>query len=319
MPRILRYGILSTSSIVPRFVNAMRLTDTGMVCSIASRSLAKAQAVASELGIPHACGDYHEILDDPEIDVVYLPLPNSLHYPYAKEALLAGKHVVCEKPFALHAWQAEELADIARQRKLFITEAVKSPFLPVYDRIKEIIGSKRLGEIRFMEFKQSYTSGPYLEGWNRKKEYGGGVLYGNEAYFFTMAQYLGGKIVSCAGTLSCGEGETEDQVSVSARLENNALAVLNVSVKVFFRNGMTIYLDKGRIEVPDYWKASVAYVYENDTLVETIEKPCQYEFQYELRHYNDCILQGMSFSPVTPLESTIRTLGFVESLYAANK
>ena len=315
MNSIIQYGILSTASIVPRFVHGMNLTGTGAVRAIASRSMEKAETAARQLNIPYAHDDYHAILADPEIDAVYIPLPNSLHYPYAKEALLAGKHAICEKPFVLHAEQAEDLMKLAEEKKLFLTEAVKSPHLPVYQKLKELLDEKKYGELRFMEFKQSYTSGPYLEGWNRQKEYGGGVLYGNEAYFFTMAQYLGGRIVSCNGTLSRGKGETEDQFSISARLENNAIAVLDVSVRVLFNNGLVMYLDKARIEVPDYWKADRAYIYEGNTLAETLSYPCQYEFRYELAHYNDCILKGLSFSPVTPVETTVRTIRMVEKLY----
>ncbi len=87
----IRYGIISCASIVPRFAQGMELTETGTVCAIASRDPAKARKLAEELSIPKAYGDYQALLDDPDIDAVYIPLINSMHYPYAKKALLYRK------------------------------------------------------------------------------------------------------------------------------------------------------------------------------------------------------------------------------------
>lgn len=309
-----RYGILSTATIVPRFCRGMELTKNGMTAAIASRSLTKAQKYAVELSIPKATGDYHDILNDPEIDAVYIPLINSLHYPYAREALLAGKHVIVEKPFVLHAEEAEELFAIAAEKKLFLTEAVKTPHLPLYEKITKILEEGSLGKIRFMDFRQSYSSGPYVGGWNREKESGGGVLYGNEAYFFYMAEYLNGPIVSCHGNATFFEGGAESQCSLSARFANNSLAVLAVSNHVLFANGLTIYLDNGRIFIPDFWKADHAEIIRADGSSEQIDCPCPYELHYELEHYSRCILEGKLSSPVNTPEKTIRYIRFCEEL-----
>ena len=261
-----------------------------------------------------AVDDYHLILEDPDIDAVYIPLVNSLHYPYAKEALLAEKHVVMEKPFVLHAREAEELFALAEERSLFLTEAVKAPFLPVYRRIREIIEDHILGKLCYMDFRQSYNSGPYIQGWNREKNMGGGVLYGNEAYFFHMAEYLNGPIESCYGNASFFESGAEQQCCISVRFRNNSLASLAVSNLVLFENGLTIYCEHGRIFIPDYWKASKALITTEDGKTETIVCPCEYELQYERKHYNECILNGALTTPITPPEKTIRYIRLCEEL-----
>lgn len=315
MKQTIRYGILSTASIVPRFVHGLNLTGTASVSAIASRSFEKARSMAQLLDIPGYYDDYEKILNHQEIDAIYIPLINSLHYPYARKALEAGKHVIMEKPFVLHERQALELAALAEEKHLFLTEAVKTPFLPVYEKVRKIIEDKTLGEIQFMDFRQSYTSGPYITGWNKDKASGGGVLYGNEAYFFHMAEFLGGKVLSVSGSASYGSGDVEDQCIVNARLENNILACLFVSTKVLFQNGLTIRLDHGRIEIPDYWKANTAYVYRDDQLIETIRCDYEYEFRYELAHYNECIENGLSFSPITPVSNSARYIAYCEELY----
>lgn len=311
----IRYGILSTASTVKRFASAMEETGTGKVTAIASRTQLRAEEAAAALGIPTAYGDYHELLKDPDIDAVYIPVINSLHYAYAKDALLAGKHVVMEKPFVLHAEQARELFELAESKNLFLTEAIKTPFLPVYDYVLKQIEERNLGAIRFLEFHQSYVGGSYIAGWNRQKEFGGGVLIANEAYFFRMAEFFGGKVVACHGEASFEESGVEEQITLSARLENNCLASLGVSTNILFDNGLKIYLDRGRIVIPDYWKADRAMIYESGILTAEKSFPCTYEFRYELSHYNDCIRSGLSSSPVNSPERTIRYIGICEELY----
>lgn len=309
-----RYGILSTASIVPRFCKGMEQTGNGSVSAISSRDLQKAEQFAANLSIPKAYDDYRSILLDPEIDAVYIPLVNSLHYPYAREALQSGKHVVMEKPFVLHGEEAEELFALAAERKLFLTEAVKAPHLPIYQEILRIIRSNSLGKICYMDFRQSYNSGPYIQGWNREKNMGGGVLYGNEAYFFHMAEFLNGPIESCYGNASFFTSGAEQQCCISVRFRNNTIASLAVSNLVLFENGLTIYFERGRIFIPDYWKASKALIITEDGKTETIVCDCEYELQYELKHYNECILSGMLTSPVTPPEKTIRYIRWCEEL-----
>ena len=315
MEQPVRYGILSTASILERFVRGMEESGNGVVLAVASRTKERAEETAKKFDLPFSYGDYHELLANPEIEAVYIPVINSLHYTYAKDALLAGKHVIMEKPFVLHAGEAMDLAMLAKENHLFLTEAIKTPFLPVYECAKEVIRTKDLGEIRFMEFHQSYVGGSYIAGWNRQKEFGGGVLIANEAYFFRMAEFFGGTIQACEGTASFGESGVEEQISLSVRLENNSLASFGVSTNILFDNGLWIYLDRGRIEIPDFWKATKIAVYENGICTEERTFPCRYEFQYELRHYNECIRQGLSFSPVNPIEGTIRYIQLCEDLY----
>jgi predicted dehydrogenase len=316
MDKIIRFGVLSSASIVPRFVKGLELSGMAKVTAIASRTLEKAQQTAEILNIPHAYGSYEELLADSEIEAVYIPLINSLHYPFAKKALEAGKHVLVEKPFVLHRSEAEELAALADEKNLFITETVKTPFLPVFAQLKKIIDEEKYGRVQFMEFRQSYTQGPYVTGWNRKKEAGGGVLYGNEAYFFHMAEYLAGRVVSCTGTATFAE-DAEDQCVLCALTENNVAATLAVSTKVLFQNGLKIWLDHGMIEVPDYWKASEAFIYQGNELKEHLSFPCQYEFRYELAHYCQCILEGKTGSPVTPAANSARYIEWCEKLYSS--
>ena len=160
----IRYGIISTASIAPRFAQAMKCTDNGEVVAVSSRSIEKARKFAEVYDIPDYYDDYEVLLHAPEIDAVYLPLVNSLHYEFARKALEAGRHVVMEKPFVLYPWQGEELRKLSEERGLFIAEAVKTLFLPVHLELKKRIDSGMYGKIQLMEFRQSYAGGGYAAG-----------------------------------------------------------------------------------------------------------------------------------------------------------
>ena len=314
--KTIRYGIASTASIASRFIDALRETDNGVPVAIFSRNAEKGRRYADDHQLLKAYDSLEEMLKDEEIDAIYIPTINSLHYEYAREALLAGKHVLVEKPMGLYRWQIEDLIRISQERNLFIAEAIKAPFLPVYQDITEVIKSEKYGKICYMEFKQSYTGSHYGQGWHADKELGGGVLYGNEAYFFCMSEYLGGKIIDNAGCATYSRpNNIDDQCTVTITLENDILATNTVSTRVLLDNGLVIHLEKARIYIPDYWKARKAWIAVNGETVETFHHPCEHELKYELQHYNECMLGGLMESPVTPMEATARYIGICEEMY----
>jgi predicted dehydrogenase len=145
--RKLRWGILSTAKIARlKVIPALQRSKHGEVVAIASRSLEQARTVAASLGIPRSYGSYDELLADPEIDIVYNPLPNDQHVSYTLAAARAGKHVLCEKPIGMNAADAERLREAPRDR--VILEAFMVRFHPQWLRAREIVRSGELGEVR---------------------------------------------------------------------------------------------------------------------------------------------------------------------------
>ena len=309
-----RYGVVSAAGIAPRFIRAARDTDNSVFTAVASRTLEKAQAFARENGLEKAYGSYRELYRDPDIDAVYVPTVNSLHYPCALEALKAGKHVIVEKPMTVNTAQRITLFEEAGKRSLFIAEGIKVLFLPAILEVKALIETGIYGRIRYMEFKQSYTTGRYATGWNKSRELGGGVHYGNEAYFLSVAELFGGEIIRYSGQRAYGPSGVEDQISISLLMKDNVIATSSVSTDILFDNGLIIYLEKARIVIPEYWKARKAYVYANGKLVKTIEHSVEHEMCYEIQHFSDCILSGKTCSDVVTPEMSIRYMRIAEEL-----
>ena len=154
----INWGILGTAKIaVNKVIPALQKSSLGSVVAIASRDAFKARAVASQLGIARVHDSYEALLADPGIDAVYIPLPNHLHVPWSLKALAAGKHVLCEKPIALNAREAADLATAARKYpRQKIMEAFMYRFHPQWQRAQKIIAEGGIGELRLVHSHFSY-------------------------------------------------------------------------------------------------------------------------------------------------------------------
>lgn len=183
-----KWGILSTANIgMEKVIPAMQLGEHCEIAAIASRSLASAQAAASKLGIAKAYGSYEALLADPDIEAIYNPLPNDLHVPMTLAAARAGKHVLCEKPVAMNAAQAEQLREVAG--KVHVMEAFMVRFHPQWLRAREIVRSGALGELRSIQSFFSYFNQDPGNIRNLVAN-GGGALYDIGCYPIVTARFL---------------------------------------------------------------------------------------------------------------------------------
>lgn len=310
---MLRYGILSTASIVPRFINALRESGSGEAVAIASRSPEKAREKAAQWNIEKSYGSYEELLMAKDIDVVYIAMINSEHYRYALKALEYGRHVVCEKPFTLKKDEAQHLFKVAGEKKLFIGEAQKVVFLPVMRDIKELIAHGKLGRVHFVDLTSSCSS-VYNE-WLHSREAGGGALYGNASYSIHLVKYLfDSECDAYSGICTKGDSTVDEQCVVNLRLTNNVMVISKISTNVLAVNKALIYGELGYIEIADYWKARTAIVHYNTGETQVLEYPCQHELIYEIEHFNCCIRDGLLQSPIMNEKMTVSTIEIMENL-----
>lgn len=172
----LRWGIAGCAGIaVKSVIPGIQQSQTSMVSAIASRDIGKAEATAQQLGIAKACGSYEELLADANIDVVYIPLPNHLHCEWTIRAAEAGKHVLCEKPIALDAQEARKMIKACADAGVLLVEAFMYRHHPRYDRIKEIIRSGEIGDIRGIHGAFTFNEAASLENVRFKRSMGGGI------------------------------------------------------------------------------------------------------------------------------------------------
>ncbi len=196
-----RWGIMSISGHYALRVHQplSRLAEARVV-AIASRGRDKAAQAAARFGIAKAHGSYAELVADPEVEAVYIPLPNNLHAEWAIAALEAGKHVLCEKPLAMDATQARAMAAKAEQKGLLLMEAFMYRFHPQWVKAREIVASGELGRLKAIQSWFTYDNADAANIRNRP-ETGGGGLYDIGCYAISSARFLAG-----ASAASAGEG-----------------------------------------------------------------------------------------------------------------
>jgi len=175
MTKTVRWGILSTANIgMEKVTPAIQASPSSQVLAIASRDAAKARAAADQLGIERAYGSYEDLFADPDIDAIYNPLPNHLHVPMTLAAARAGKHVLCEKPIALSAAEAEQLRDIPKN--IVFLEAFMVRFHPQWQRMRDIVRSGELGDIRSINAVFTYHNVDPANVRNQADIGGGGIM-----------------------------------------------------------------------------------------------------------------------------------------------
>jgi predicted dehydrogenase len=186
------WGVLGSSHFASMAaIPAMRGAALAEPRAIASRSLDKAKAAAQAASLPVAYGSYEELLADPEIEAVYNPLPGNLHVPWSIRAARAGKHVLCEKPVALNAAEAEELAAVQRETGKLIAEAFMVRYHPQWLEVVELVRAGRIGQVRAVQSAFSYTNTD-ASNIRNQKEVGGGALYDIGSYCINTARLVFG-------------------------------------------------------------------------------------------------------------------------------
>ena len=245
------WGILGAANIgVRKVIPAMQRGARSRVLAIASRTLAKAQKAADELGIPRAYGSYEELLADPEIEAIYNPLPNHLHVPWTIRAAEAGKHVLCEKPIALSASEARTLLDVRARTGVQIGEAFMVRNHPQWLAVRDLVASGRIGELRVVAGHFAYFKRDPNDV-RSKPEWGGGGLMDVGCYPITMTRWLfGEEPESVVGLIDRDPELRVDRIaSALMRFSSGRQATFTCAMQLVHYQRMQLHGASGRIEV----------------------------------------------------------------------
>jgi len=250
MAERLRIGVLSTADIArKKVVPGMLKARPVEVAAIASRDAERARGVAAELGIPNAHGSYEALLADPDIDAVYVPLPNHLHAEWTKAAARAGKHVLCEKPLAMTSGQAREMIDACREAGVVLMEAFMYRLHPSWTAVRDIVASGRIGPLVAVQSWFSYYNDDPTNIRNIR-DAGGGALYDIGCYCVNLSRMLfGGEPTRVEGSITRDPVGGTDTV-VSGLLEfGEGVATFTASTRAEDDQRVHVYGAKGRISI----------------------------------------------------------------------
>jgi len=317
-----RWAVAGTGGIAARTLPDLALTENLEVVAVSSRSQQRADTFAREFGIPGAYGGYQAMLADPDVDVVYVCTPHGSHFAMAAQAIQAGKHVLCEKAFAVNAAQARRLAGLARERGVFLMEAMWTKFNPTVQRLCEVVDAGTIGTVRHvtaaMGFPVPAASSRY---WSA--EQGGGALLDLGVYAISFAQMF----LAQAGevTVSSVLGRVrEDGVDTRALMTltaGDACAQLATAIDHAVAPTASIAGTAGFILVDmAFWVPKGFAVYPRGaapwapppTRVETEAEGSGYVPMF--RAVSEAVLAGWTEHPTHPLLATVATLELVDEV-----
>jgi xylose dehydrogenase (NAD/NADP) len=250
-PEKLRWGILGCARITRRgLIPGLSESKTGVLEAIASRNLANARAWAAEFGIPKAYGSYEEIVADPEIDALYIPLPNELHRDWVEAAAAAGKHILCEKPLALDLAEARIMVDYCKGRGIILREAFMWRHQPRTLELIRRVHDGAIGQLRLIRSAFSFVID--MNDWRLDPARGGGALWDVGCYGVSTARLFAGSEPDSVGAVAhFGSTGVDLSLAASLKFATDVLALVDCSFEQPFRCSYELVGSTGRIEVPD--------------------------------------------------------------------
>lgn len=272
MAGTVRWGILATGLIADLFVKDLQQHGHEVV-AVGSRSAASAKAFAERFSIPNVHQSYEALCADPEVDAIYVATPHPMHADNARMALNAGKHVLVEKAFTVNAHEAQEIVDLAAEKGLVILEAMWTRFLPHMLRVREIVRSGVLGEIRSVvaDHTQDLPDDPKHR--LNALELGGGALLDLGIYPISFTFDVLGVPKTISATARMKETGADGTVATMFTYESGAIALTISASDTAGRNIATIHGTEGRIEIDKVWYAPTSFRRYDATnqLVETFD------------------------------------------------
>ncbi len=313
----IRWGILSTGRIANALADAVARLDDCEVVAVGSRSQESADAFAAKYGIPRAYNSYEGLCNDPDVDIIYVATPHSHHYDNVITALQANKHVLNEKAFTINAAQADHLIDMARERNLFLMEAMWMRFNPHIVQARQLVDSGTIGTVRqvFADLSVYFKFDPASRIY--APELGGGALLDLGVYPISFAHYWLGTPDDVWSVAFLGETGVDEHDAMMFAYADGRTAQLSCSVRFPGTRAATIVGDKGYIHFHGPLYASPRITVKTEDLPErVIDLPIEGDnlYRYEVMEANACLRAGKTESAVMPLDDTLAIMQVMDGM-----
>jgi len=323
----LRWGILSTADIGrKKVIPAIQRGRRCRVVAIASREPGRAAEVAAELGIPRSHGSYEDLLADPEVDAVYIPLPNHMHMEWTEAAARAGKHVLCEKPLAMTSADAQAMIDACRDAGVVLVEAFMYRLHPSWIAVRELVAKGRIGRVSTIQSWFSYYNDDPSNIRNIR-DVGGGALYDIGCYNVNLSRVLFGGEPNRVQATVVREPNMGVDILTSAILDfdGGRVATFTCSTRIETDQRVHIYGTEGRISIgipfniPPDRPTEVYVTAGGDPPVapntETLTFPTADPYTVEAEEVAAIVLDGVP--PSFPISDAVENLRVMEQIFAA--
>ena len=304
MTQRLGWGILGAGSIATKFATDLKNLPDARLVAVGSRSAEKAGQFAQDRGAERSYGSYAALIADPEVDVVYVATPHPLHKEHTLLCLDRGKAVLCEKPMAVHAGQVREMVQSARERGLFLMEAMWSRFNPVLVQVQDWLEEGRIGEARMLSADFGFRTAWNPEGRLLNPALAGGALLDVGVYVVALASSVfGGAPAQVQAAAHLGQTGVDEQTGMVFKYANGGLALLSCAIRTVTPHMARIDGTEGAIEIPAFWHATSARLIRPSQ--EPLETSGDFGYHHEAAEVMACLREGKTESATMPLDESI--------------
>jgi predicted dehydrogenase len=315
-----RIGILGASSFAPTtLINPARGNDEVVVAAVGARDMSSAQEFAAQHGIARAHGSYEALIEDPDLDAVYVLLPTSFHGRWTKAALLAGKHVLCEKPFTANAAEAREIAELAATSDRVVMEAIQYRYHPLTSRVEQIIASGELGTLQLVDIALCVLL-PKFSGNCYNYAFAGGATMDAGSYVVNMARTFGGstpKVVAAQAKLRDPRVDRAMKAELSFAAGHTGRVRCSLWSSDLYRARATVVGDRGELRVRS---PAAPHLFPRLSIRSTggkrVERfPRRVTYAYQLDAFAAAVLRG---EPVkTTPQDAVENMTVIDGIYRA--
>lgn len=315
---MVRWGIIGCGKIAGKFAEDLNKIEGCVLYGVASRSIDKAITFAKVNNAQKAFGSYEELTQNDQIDVVYIATPHPFHKDNTILCLQNGKHVLCEKPFAMNIHEVKEMVNAAKKNERFLMEAVWTQFFPVMHKVRELVNEGQLGEIKMIEADFGFKADVDLSGRLYNPYLGGGALLDIGIYPIFLCHSLLGKPDEITANAVIGSTGVDVSTVINLKWQSGALASLNCTILTDTKTVAKIYGDKAYLEIDSRWHESKSMSLNNRMgRIEEFKFEDDYRgYAYEIMEVNKCLTNNKTESELLPLQFSvdlIETLDTVRS------
>jgi len=311
-----RLGIVGTGRMAQAFAAAVPQARGLVLHAVASRRRDNAEQFAARFGAARACGGIDRMLEDDGVELIYIASPHAMHCEQTLRCLEAGKHVMCEKPFAINADQAGRMIDLARAKNLFLMEAMWTRYIPAVVRLRELLAEGVLGRVSVVvaggAFMPPFDPDNYLF----RRDLGGGVLLDAGVYLVSWASMLFGKPARVLATGRLGDSGVDEHDAVLLEGDDGSVAHLYVSLRAKRSPEALLIGEHGSIRVhPPLFAPRALTVSLAAGEEETITLPFAGSgYQFEAEEAAECIRGGCTESALMPLDESLAIMGTLDEI-----
>ena len=318
MTERMKWAILGTGKIATRFAEALNnIPEKAELLAVGSRKEETGNAFGDKFNIPRRYTNYEDVAADPDVDIVYIGTPGVYHLKDVTMCLNHGKHVLCEKAFSINAKEAQAMVDLAREKNLFLMEAMWTRFFPIHVKIRELLAAGTIGTANGITI--NFLAKPPFDLKNRffDLNLGAGVLLDTASYGVSWASSLFGEPEAVTGLASFGESGADYQTSLVLRYKAGQLVCLMSSQISYDDKDAVLFGSKGKIVVHSPWykpTEMTLYVEGKDPEPITLALDGYNGYEFEAQEVMSCIQAGKTESEIMPLDETLSIMKTLDAV-----